>query len=438
MNKTTKRLLAGTAAAAAAAAVWEYRDCLGLAPVLDAGKKCVYRANSVVMDMATKAFPGMFPTPELEIGCGSREKLPQVLEKQGIRRAMVVTGPTIGKTLVPPIVEGLERAGISCTVFSGTEANPSVDTVEKIRRLYLDAGCDGFLAVGGGSPMDAAKIAAARVARPHMPVGKMAGMMKILAKIPPLVCVPTTSGTGSEVTIGAVISDHDAHHKYAITDPCITPKAAVIDPELTVSMPPFVTATTGVDALTHAVESYVTWAYNNNFTNRCCEEAVVKIFRYLERAYENGGDMEAREQMLMASYKAGLAFTRTGVGYVHAIAHALGGLYNTPHGLANAVILPIVLEDYGEAVHPQLAHLAELTGVKTTGSDGEKAHAFIAAVRGMNSRMGLPAGFDFIRREDFGQIIDWALAEANMTYPVPVIYNKARCRHVLNRILLEA
>ncbi len=438
MKKTVKRLLLGSAAAVAAAALWENRESPKLEPVIDLSKKCVYRANSVVMDLSIKLIPGMFPFPEVEIGCGSREKIPQVLKKQGIRHAMVVTGPSIGKTLVPPIVARAESAGITCTVFAETEANPSVTTVEKIRELYLNSGCDGFLAIGGGSPMDAAKIAAARVAKPNMSVGKMAGMMKVLTKIPPVVCVPTTSGTGSEVTIGAVISDHDEHHKYAITDPCLTPKAAVIDPELTVSMPPFVTATTGIDALTHAVESYVTWAYNNNFTNRCCEEAVVKIFRYLDRAYENGSDMEAREQMLIASYKAGLAFTRTGVGYVHAIAHALGGLYNTAHGLANSVILPIVLEDYGEAVHPQLAHLAEITGVKTTGTDAEKARAFIAAIRAMNSRMGLPTGFDFIRQEDFDQIVEWALAEANMTYPVPVLYNKARCRHVLNRILLEA
>ena len=187
-----------------------------------------------------------------------------------------------------------------------------------------------------------------------------------------------------------------------------------------------------------AVESYVTWAYNNNASNRNAEEAVVKIFRNLKRAYEDGNDLEAREAMLIASYKAGLAFNHTGVGYVHAIAHAMGGIYNTAHGLANAVIMPIVLEDYGTAVHPQLAHLAEITGVKTTGSDAEKANAFIAAIRQMNREMGLPTGFDFIEQKDFPQIIKWALAEGNGTYPVPVIYNEARMRHVLNRIVLEA
>ena len=301
---------------------------------------------------------------------------------------MIVTGPTVGRTIVPPIAENLERHGIGYTIYDQVEANPSVKTVEAIRAQYLENGCDGFLAIGGGSPMDAAKAAAARVAKPNTPIGKMAGLMKVMIKVAPIVAVPTTSGTGSEVTMGAVISDHDERHKYAIMDPNLVPKYAVLDPKLTVSMPKFVTATTGIDALTHAVESYVTWAYNNNASNRNAEEAVVKIFRNLKRAYEDGNDLEAREAMLIASYKAGLAFNHTGVGYVHAIAHAMGGIYNTAHGLANAVIMPIVL--------------------------------------------------DFIEQKDFPQIIKWALAEGNGTYPVPVIYNEARMRHVLNRIVLEA
>lgn len=409
-----------------------------LKPIADAAKKVAYRTNSVVMDMAIKAVPGMFPFPEEISGRGCSRDLPPVLNQYGMQHPMVVTGPIVGKLIVPPILEDLREAGIPYTLFDQVEENPSVQTVEKIRALYLAEQCDSFLCIGGGSPIDAGKAAAARIARPKLPVNKMAGMMKILKKLPPLVAVPTTAGTGSEATIGAVISDHENHHKYAITDPCLMPACAVLDPLLTVTMPPFVTATTGLDALTHAVESYVTWAYNNNFTNRCAEEAVVKIFRYLEQAYADGSDIDAREQMLIASYKAGLAFTRTGVGYVHGIAHTLGGLYNTPHGLANAVILPIVLEDYGACVHPQLAHLAEITGVQTMGTDAEKAHAFIAAIRGMNQRMGLPTGFDFIRQEDYDQIIHWALDEANKTYPVPVVYNEERCRHVLNRIVLEA
>ena len=374
MKKTYKALLCGAAAVAA----------VGIAYAMDErffekakDKLTVFkcRANSKIMEQALPLTDAMFPGPKVVSGADSAKKIPEVLKELNVNKVMIVTGPTVGRTIVPPIAENLERHGIGYTIYDQVEANPSVKTVEAIRAQYLENGCDGFLAIGGGSPMDAAKAAAARVAKPNTPIGKMAGLMKVMIKVAPIVAVPTTSGTGSEVTMGAVISDHDERHKYAIMDPNLVPKYAVLDPKLTVSMPKFVTATTGIDALTHAVESYVTWAYNNNASNRNAEEAVVKIFRNLKRAYEDGNDLEAREAMLIASYKAGLAFNHTGVGYVHAIAHAMGGIYNTAHGLANAVIMPIVLEDYGTAVHPQLAHLAEITGVKTTGSDAEKANA---------------------------------------------------------------
>lgn len=403
--------------------------------MLDGIKKAACRGNSLVMDAALKIMPET--VPEIEEGIGSAKHIPNILRRLGITNAAVVTGPTVGRVIAPPILEGMERAGIRYTVYDQVEPNPSVETVENIRAMYKEKGCNGFLAIGGGSPMDAAKAAAAMLARPGVPLDKMAGLMRVHAKIAPIVAVPTTAGTGSEVTMGAVVSNHKDRHKYALMDPCITPKYAVLDPELTTGMPRSVTATTGMDALTHAVESYVTWAYNTKKTNRYAEQAVVKIFRYIERAYADGSDMEAREQMLLASTKAGLAFNRTGVGYIHAISHALSGLYNVAHGLANAVILPIVLEDYGEAVYPHLAHLAELTGVKITGSEEEKARAFIREIRDMNARMGIPEGFDFIKGEDHERIVSLALKEANWTYPVPVLYNEKRCGDVLERIVLR-
>lgn len=400
--------------------------------------KTFYRTGNVVMSAGLKALPILTREPQVISGKGCAAKLPEILRKLNVTRVLIVSGPTVGRTVVPAIKANLEANGIYTAHFSEVEANPSVETVEKIRALYLDTHCNGFIGIGGGSPMDAAKAAAARIAKPHTPIDKMAGLLHVLAKVPPIVCIPTTAGTGSEATMGAVISNHAEQHKYAIMDFSITPLYAVLDPELTVGMPPFVTATTGIDALTHAVEAYVTWNYNTNESNRNAEDAVVKIFRYLERAYADGNDIEAREQMLVASYQAGLAFNRAAVGYVHAIAHAIGGIYGTAHGLANSVILPIVLEDYGEAVYPQLAHLAEITGVKDSGSEADKAKAFIAAIRAMNKRMALPTGFDFIEEKDFDAIIDRAMGEALVIYSVPVIYTRERCRHVLNRIVLEA
>ena len=399
-------------------------------------KKVYYRAFQAIFNIGARCLRWRKPIPVS--GVGSVRSIPVLLQKERVAKVMVVTGPTVGKKLAPKILEELDRAGLSYTMFAEVEANPSVNTVNRIQKRYLDEGCEGFIAVGGGSPMDAAKAAAARVVRPNTSLGQMAGLLKVGKKLPPFIAVPTTAGTGSETTIAAVITDSDTHHKYALMDLHLVPKYAILDPEMTRDLPPKITSTTGMDALTHAVEAYICWTYNTAESIRLAEEAVCGIFRYLERAYRDGSDMEARTEMLIAAYKAGFAFTRAGVGNVHAIAHTLGGLYNTPHGLANAVILPIVLEDYGKAVYQKLAHLAELTGISISGTDEEKAKAFVAEIRAMNRRMDIPTGFSFIKEEDIPQMIRWALAEANPVYPVPVIYDEKRYEKVIRRIIAEA
>ncbi|MCR4607691.1 MAG: iron-containing alcohol dehydrogenase [Oscillospiraceae bacterium] len=396
-------------------------------------EKAYYRSFQAVFNIGARCLYWRRP---IEVsGTGSTGRIPELLRQEKVNRAMIVTGPSVGKKLAPRITAALEEAGIGYVMFAEVEANPSVDTVEKIRDLYVDNGCDGFIAIGGGSPMDAAKAAATRVVRPGKTLDRMAGLLRVGKKLPPFIAVPTTAGTGSETTIAAVITDTATHHKYALMDLHLVPKYAVLDPEMTRGLPPKITGTTGMDALTHAVEAYVCWTYNTKESLRCAEEATVDIFRYLERAYRDGNDMEARTKMLIASNKAGFAFTRAGVGNVHAIAHTLGGLYNTPHGLANAVILPIVLEDYGEAVYPKLARLAELTGTTASGTEKEKAEAFIREIRAMNARMEIPTGFDFIQEKDIPQMITWALKEANPTYPVPVVYNRERCEKVIRRVM---
>ena len=399
-------------------------------------QKAYYRSFQAVFNIGARALYWRRPIPVS--GVGAIQKIPELLRKEEVRKVMVVTGPTVGKKLAPKILTELDKAGIAYTHYDQVEANPSVNTVDKIQKLYLESSCQGFIAIGGGSPMDAAKAAAARVVRPNTPVGKMAGLLKVGKKIPPYIAVPTTAGTGSETTIAAVITDSDTHHKYALMDLHLIPRYAVLDPEMTRELPPKITSTTGMDALTHAVEAYLCWTYNTRESIRLAEEAVCGIFRYLERAYKDGEDMEARTEMLIAAYKAGFAFTRAGVGNVHAIAHTLGGLYNTPHGLANAVILPIVLEDYGPAVEGKLAHLAEITGLMTAGGDKEKAAAFIREIRAMNRRMDIPTGFAFIQEKDIPQMVKWALAEANPVYPVPVVYDEQRCEKVIRRIIAEA
>ena len=269
--------------------------------------------------------------------------------------------------------------------------------------------------------------------RPGKAPEQLAGLLKVRRAIPPFIAVPTTAGTGSETTIAAVVTGAD-HHKYAINDLCLIPRCAVLDPLLTVSLPPHTTAEIGMDALTHAVEAYIGRFYRTRQTDAMAEEAVVTIFRTLAHACAHGDDVEARQALLTASYQAGVAFTRAGVGNVHAIAHTLGGLYGVGHGLANAVLLPVVLRDYGAAAHRHLARLAELVGLDGD-SEADSANAFIDAIFAMNARLGIPTGFTCIREADLPQMAAWAAKEANPTYPVPVIYDRARFIRVIRQVM---
>ncbi len=218
-------------------------------------------------------------------------------------------------------------------------------------------------------------------------------------------------------------------------DLSLIPHYAILDPELTLGLPPHITSTTGMDALTHAVEAYLCWTYNTAESKQFALDAIAKIAANLEKVYRDGSDVEARGEMLDAAYRAGFAFTRAGVGNVHAIAHTLGGLYNTPHGLANAVILPIVLDDYGDKVYEKLARLARFAGVAKGGSDEADAKR---AVRKFNDDMKIPSGFDFIQEKDIPQMARWAGQEANPIYPVPVLYDMERCVSVIRKIMIPS
>jgi alcohol dehydrogenase class IV len=399
--------------------------------------KAFFRCFQAVFNIAARVLP--WRKAAIVGGAGSIGEIPSLLLSQGAYRPIIVTDPGLmAAGISPRILKVLGDAGIAYALFSEVEPNPSVNTVNAIYDMYKQQGCDSVVAIGGGSSMDAAKAAAARAVRPRKSVQRLGGLLTVLHRLPPFIAVPTTAGTGSETTIAALITDTATHHKYAIMDLNLIPHFAVLDPELTVGLPPHITAATGMDALTHAVEAYLCWTYNTKESIRFAQEAVEAIFKYLPRAYSEGGDLEAREKMLEASYKAGFAFTRAGVGNVHAIAHTLGGLYNTPHGLANAVILPIVLEDYGDKVYDKLARLAELAGVASGATAEEKAKDFIAAVRNFNEHMNIPTGFDFIQPGDIPQMVAWAGKEANPLYPVPVVYDAGRYTRVINTLMLPA
>ena len=393
-----------------------------------------YRSFQAVFNIGACLMPWRKAVPVK--GAGAITKIPELLRQDGVTKVMVVTDPGLVKAGVAEKVTAvLEAAKTDYELFSEVQPNPTVATVNRITELYNTTGCNGFVAIGGGSSMDAAKGVAARVTQPNKTMQQLGGLFKVIKGIPPFVAVPTTAGTGSETTIAALITDEETHHKYALMDLTLVPRYAILDPELTIGLPPFITAPTGMDALTHAVEAYLCWTYNTAESKRFALEATSAIFKYLERAYKNGSDIEAREAMLEAAYKAGFAFTRAGVGNVHAIAHTLGGIYNTAHGVANAVILPIVLRDYGEKVHAKLTQLATAAGIADpAASDEVNANRFIDEIEAMNQRMGIPKGFDFIKDEDIPQMITWALKECNPFYPVPVLFDRAHCQRIIERI----
>ena len=360
--------------------------------------------------------------PEQLDGIGS---IPPLLAGKGISSVLLVTDPSVrGLGLTAPLERALEEAGIRCAVYGETVPNPTIDNVEQARRRYLDAGAQAIVAVGGGSVMDCAKAVGARIARPGKPVGRMKGLLKILRPTPLTIAVPTTAGTGSEATLAAVITDPAARHKYPINDFALIPDYAVLDPELTLGLPPFITATTGMDALTHAIEAYIGRS-TTKLTRAMSEEAARLIVRYLPRACAEGGDLEARRAMLRAAYCAGVSFTRSYVGYVHGVAHSLGGQYGVAHGLANAVILPYFLEAYGPACHKKLARLARAAGLAgpEEGDEGA-AQGFIAWIKATNRALGIPETIPQIRPEDIPTMARHASQESNPLYPVPRLMDR--------------
>ena len=353
------------------------------------------------------------------------EDLPLYLQQKKVSTALLITDkPLRALDMTQTLLNSLSAHGITCSVFDDVVPNPTVANVEACRALYLKIGAQAMVAFGGGSVMDCAKAAGARVARPNKSVQSMGGLLKVRHKTPLLAAIPTTAGTGSETTLAAVITDPATHHKYPINDFVLIPDCAVLDYRVTLGLPPMLTATTGMDALTHAVEAYIGRS-TTALTRAMAEEAVTLIVQYLFRAYENGSDAEARAKMLRASYCAGVAFTRSYVGYVHGVAHSLGGRYGVPHGLANAVILPYFLEEYGASCHRSLAKLSRMTNLAAKNdSDSIAAEKFIAWVKDTNRAMGIPASIPEIRRADIPALAARAAKESNPLYPVPKLMNR--------------
>jgi alcohol dehydrogenase class IV len=377
-----------------------------------------------------------FPKPTLFNGPGSSLELCEAMAQMGTRRVLIVTDAMLVKIgLIDEIREKLTDLGVEFTIYDGVQPDPTVDQIEAGLEMLGQHDCEAILAVGGGSPIDAAKVIAARATN-DKPVQKMEGLFRVFRATLPLYAVPTTAGTGSEVTIAAVVSDPERQLKFAIIDPKLVPAMAALDASLMTGLPPSITAATGMDALTHAVEAYMSVNAVPD-TDRHALAATRLIMKNLPVVMEDGRNLEARQHMSMASFYAALAFTRAGVGYVHAISHNFGAYYHTPHGLANAIVMPYVLDFSSPACTARLADLAEASGLKQADDcDETLAQKFIDHVRSLNARFGIPEKLEALKADDIPGIARAALKEAHGTYAVPRYMDRPACESIIQQIMV--
>ena len=386
-------------------------------------KKIYIRSFQGVLYLAT--FFLNFREPKLLKGENSFKELCNLIKSKNKSNVLLVTDEGLHKLEMDKLLYNeLSNNNIDYSLFYNVKANPTVSQVEEGLKVYKEHNCDCIVVIGGGSAMDAAKGIAARATNPNKPINKMKGLLKITHKLPLLIAIPTTAGTGSETTLAAVISNPDTKEKFPLEDPKLIPDYAVLNPTLLINLPPHITSTTGMDALTHAIEAYIGNA-NTKKTKTYAIRATKLIFESLKESYDNPTDLVAREKMQQAAYDAGVAFTRAYVGYVHAIAHTLGGFYHIPHGLANAIILPIVLKEYGSKAYNKLAELYDKVYPFNELDTTSKAKLFIKDIEKLNKELNITNNFShLIKDEDIELMVERAYKEAIPLYPTPVLWDK--------------
>ena len=367
----------------------------------------------------------------------NNSEITDILNEKKLNSTLLVTDKTIrGLGLTKSLENELLTNNIKIVVFDNVMPNPTINLIEEGLKIYLDNKCDSIIALGGGSVIDCAKIIGARVVKPKQSIQKMKGLLKICKKLPTLIAIPTTAGTGSETTLAAVITDDKTHHKYPINDFSLIPHYALLDYNLTLGLNQKITSTTGMDALTHAIEAYIGQSTTPQ-TRKASIEAIKLIKDNLIEVYNTPTNSNARQNMLKASYLAGVAFTKSYVGYVHAIAHSLGGQYGVPHGLANAIILPTMLKVYGKKVYKKLAKLAKLIDIAHENDTKEIASAkFIEWIESLNKHFNIPKTIEQLKNEDIEKLSLIADKEANPLYPVPKLMDANELGYVY-RLLLK-
>lgn len=377
----------------------------------------------------------MKPQPKAMIymGPGSTAQLSDAIGRFGFKKILVVTDKPLRELgVLNPTLEALQKAGVQQVVYDGVLPDPTEQVVDKGIDLYQQERCDSVLAFGGGSSIDAAKVIALGAAN-NCRAAETIGAQKCKLPAAPLFAVPSTAGTGSEGTFIAVISNNETHDKGGVIDPSLIPKAAALDPEVMRGLPAHITAATGMDALTHAIESYI-GRWGTDETDYYGLAACRLVFDNLAEACRNGDNLEAREAMALASYYGGLAITNALVGYVHAISHNLGAKYGVPHGLGNALVLPHVLELLEQDAAEKLADIAVHCGMgERSEGDAALSRKLIDRVQALNDEIGIPRTTDVIRAEDVDALTDAALKEGG-TYPSPRFLSNSECRGVIEAV----
>ncbi len=398
-----------------------------------------YLAIAKTRAKVLKAFSYVIPIrrPMLFVGETSCEELCDMLISEGNTNVFIVTDAVLNKLGIPAkVTDYLDTNNIRYKLYDGVTPDPTFKVVEEGLRQSLEADCDSIIAIGGGSVIDAAKMIAMSQGNKCKPQ-QLIGILKARKPATPLYCIPTTAGTGSEATLGAVVSDDETHQKALSIDPRMVPLAAAIDPVIMKGMPAHITADTGIDVLTHALEAWMSVNASVE-TDYYAASAVKSVMHYLPLAYKDGGDLKAREAMGIAAHYGGIAFNKAGLGYVHAIAHQLGAHYSIPHGRANAIVLPYVLDVNRNASKKRLASLAKKTGMikkdQTIGNDSNITDDFITQVRDLINTLHIDPTVKGMQTSDFDSIAKAAAKEVSDTYAVPTYLSASEIKEILMKI----
>ncbi len=375
------------------------------------------------------------PFPKLISGENATTQVASQLDEMKVNTVFIVTDVLLIKLgIVEKLTNELTKANIHYHIFDQVTSDPTTGVIHLACTFYRKNTCDGIIAIGGGSVMDCAKALAASITK-NTDIKNLKGLFKIRKQVPTFIAIPTTAGTGSEATLVAVITDKNKKQKFTVIDPVLVPDIAIIDPTLMIGLPSSITAETGIDALTHAIESY-SGLHSTDLTKAYSSDAVKRIFQYLPIAYKDGNNLQARTEMSMASFNAGIAFTRTSIGYVHAISHQLGGFYHIPHGLANAVILPHVMEfSFNNAIssYAELAYIAGIADTKDTQLSAAKK--LVEQVKTLNNQLNIQSNFAELKAEHIPMLAKRAIKEAYCSYPVPKQMTTSQCEAILLKLL---